>query len=141
AYRVGECLQVVGGRLGGLVGQAHDLPPAGRGEPLGMLGAQVVTVRLRVRRERTEHGGRVGVNVREREDGRLTAGGARTAADGAHGGTVSAKRFGRHYRGSLKERVATISQVSSLSSCAPAVSVISPAGPGGTRHGAGMPSV
>jgi len=65
-------------------------------------------VGLGVRRQRAEYSGRVGVNVREREDGRLTAGGAGTAADGAHGGTVSAKSVRRHYLRTLTERVAII---------------------------------
>src|SRR5690606_11566970 len=108
ADRVGQRLEIVGARRGAVGGQAHHLPPPGGGEPFGVFGTQVVTVRLGVRRQGAENCGRVGVNVREREDGRLTAGGAGTAADGAHGGTVSGKGAGRHYLSALKERVATI---------------------------------
>ena len=82
-------------------GQAHHLPAAGGGEPLGVFRAEVVTVRFHVRRKRAENGGGVGVDVRECEDGRLPAGGTGTAADGAHGGTVSVPRSLCHHRAAL----------------------------------------
>jgi len=106
--RVGQRFEVVGARRAAVRRQADHFPTAGGGQPLGVFGAQVITVWLGVRRQGAQNCGRVGVNVREREDGRLTASGAGTAADGAHGGTVSGKSAGRHYLSALNERVATI---------------------------------
>lgn len=105
---VGQRFEIIRTGRGTVRRQPHHLPAAGGGQSLGVFGAQVITVWLRVRRQRAENSGRVGVYVREREDGRLTASGAGTAADGAHGGTVSGKSARRHYLSTLNERVATI---------------------------------
>ncbi len=71
AHGVGEREQVVGreGRLGVLAADADDLPAARGGHPLGVLAAQVVGVRLGVRRERAEHDRPVGVGIGQRRDG------------------------------------------------------------------------
>src|SRR5207342_2946635 len=61
------------------------LPPTGGRETLGVHLAQVVGVRLGVRRERTDDGRLVGVDIGERRDRRAAARGARTAPDGTHG--------------------------------------------------------
>jgi len=45
---VGQGLQVVHALLDGVSGQPDDIPAPGDGEPLGVLGAQVVAVRLDV---------------------------------------------------------------------------------------------
>ena len=87
ADRVGERLEVVAVRTErvGVGASRSDLPAARGGQPLRVGHAQVVAVRLGVGRERAEDRRRVGVDVGERGDGRAAAGGARTAADRAHG--------------------------------------------------------
>ncbi len=86
ADRVGQREQVVVGRpLGLRVGrQPEHLPAAGGGESLGVGLAQVVGVRLGVRRERAQDGRLVGVHVRQRVDRGTAARGARTATGGTH---------------------------------------------------------
>ena len=86
AYGVGQGFEVVaaGPRRAGVVGEPDDLPAARRGEPLGVLGAQVVAVRFGVGGERAEDGGGVRVDVRQRRDGGTAARGARTATYKAH---------------------------------------------------------
>ena len=88
ADRVGECLEVVAAGLhrAGVDVEPDDLPAAGGGEPTGVLLAQVVGVRLGIRRERPDDGGRVGVDVGERRHRGAAAGGPRAAAQWAHGG-------------------------------------------------------
>lgn len=88
AYGVGEGLEVVTARTNvvGVGGEPDDLPASRRGEPFGVLGTQVVAMRLGVHRQWPKHGGRVGVDVRERRDGVATARGTRAASGGAHGG-------------------------------------------------------
>ena len=106
--RVGQRQQVVvGGSARRQVGrEAQDLPAARGGEPLAVLRAEVVGVRLGVRRQRAEHGGLVGVDVGEGRDGGPTAGRARAAAGAgdrcrAHSATVpacaSSDAEARHY--------------------------------------------
>jgi hypothetical protein len=83
---IGQREQVValGLRVDGLTGQPDDLPAPGRGEPLGMLLAQVVGVRLGIGRQRAENGRLVGVHIGERADGLALAGGTRTTTS-SHG--------------------------------------------------------
>ena len=90
AHRVGQRLEVVAARPErvGVRGEPQHLPATRGGQPLGVGRAQVVAVRLGVGGQRAEDGRRVGVDVGERGDRRATAGGPRTAADGAHGRTV-----------------------------------------------------
>ena len=85
-HRVGECFEVVTARLdrAGIGGQPDDLPAARRGQALGMLGTQVVTVGFRVGGERAEHSGRIRIDVRQRCDGGTAARSARTATYRAH---------------------------------------------------------
>jgi hypothetical protein len=64
ADRVGERLEIVAAGLARLGGKADDLPAPGSGEPLGVLRAEVIAVRLDVRREGAENGGGVSVDVR-----------------------------------------------------------------------------
>lgn len=87
-HGVGQRLEIVGAGLGvALVGgQPDQFPAHGGGEPVGVLGAKVVTVRLYVRCERPQNRGGVAVDVREREDCWLLARGAGADADGAHDG-------------------------------------------------------
>lgn len=49
-----------------VLGEAEHLPTAGCGQSYRMLVAQVVGMWLGVQRERTEHGGLVGIDVGER---------------------------------------------------------------------------
>src|SRR5690242_10878813 len=81
--RVGERLQVVclrRVRVGRIDREADHIPaPRGR-EPPRVRGAQVVAVRLDVGGERAEHGGGVAVDVGERVQGGLLAGGPGTEA-------------------------------------------------------------
>lgn len=86
AHGVGERFQVVPARAGrsGTVQQPYDLPPAGGGQALGVLGTQVVAVGFGVGGERAEDRGRVGVDVRQRRYGGTAASGARTATYRAH---------------------------------------------------------
>lgn len=85
-YGVGERFEVVtagaGGRGG--VGEPDDLPAAWRGQPLAVLGTEVVAVGLGVGGERAEDRSRVGIDVRQCRDGRAAARGARTATYRAH---------------------------------------------------------
>jgi hypothetical protein len=83
--RIGERLEIVwsrAGRLGEV--EPDDLPAEGRRQPSRMPGAQVVAMRLGVRRERAEHRRRFGVDIRERGDSGLPTCGARAAAKRAH---------------------------------------------------------
>jgi len=48
--------------------QADDLPAARRGQAVRVALAEVVGVRLGVRRERSDHGRRVGIDISERRD-------------------------------------------------------------------------
>src|SRR2546429_3689754 len=81
--RVGERLQVVclrRVRVGRIDREADHIPaPRGR-EPPRVSGAQVVAVGLHVGGERAEHGGGVAVDVSERVQGGLLAGGPGTDA-------------------------------------------------------------
>jgi hypothetical protein len=88
ADRVGKCLEIIAaGQHGvGITVEANDLPAARRGQPPGVLLAQVVGVRLRIGGQRAHNSGRVGVDVGERRDRRPAAGGPRAAAQWAHGG-------------------------------------------------------
>src|SRR5699024_912964 len=76
-YRVGEGLQVITSRTttGRLDRESDDLPTARRGQPIRVCGTQVVAVWLHISGQRTEDGGRVGVDVREREAGGLPTSG------------------------------------------------------------------
>ncbi len=83
--RVRERLKVIRrwtDRLGDL--QPDDLPAQRRSQPCRVPGAQVVAVRFGVGRERAEHGGRLRVDVGERRNRRLTAGGPGASAKRAH---------------------------------------------------------
>ena len=75
AHGIGQGEQVVGARLRlGVVGrQADDLPTTGSREAGRVVGAQVVGVRLRVRRQRAEDSRPVGVDVGQRCDRGPTA--------------------------------------------------------------------
>jgi len=70
------------GRLGDL--QPDDIPAERRGEPCRVPGAQVVAMRLGVGRERAEHRRRLRIDVGERRNRRLTAGGPGASAKRAH---------------------------------------------------------
>lgn len=85
-YRVGEGLQVVTSRATTrrLDRKSNDLPTARRGQSVRVRGAQVVAVWLHVGGEWAEDGCRVGVDVRERENGGLPASGTGTASNMAH---------------------------------------------------------
>jgi hypothetical protein len=88
ADRVGQGLEVVGVRLQrvGVGRQPYDLPAARRRQPFAVRLAEVVAVRFGIHRERTQHCGRLGVDVGERGHGCLAARGTRAAANGAHVG-------------------------------------------------------
>ena len=60
-------------------GQPDHVPAARRGQPGGVLLAQVIAVRLDVRGQRAEHRGRVAVHVGQRVHRRMLACGARAA--------------------------------------------------------------
>src|ERR1700722_7654652 len=77
--RVGQRFQVVGALLGRVHGQPHHIPAARRGQPAGVLLAQVIAVRLDVRGQRAEDRGRVAVHVGQRVYRRMLACGARAA--------------------------------------------------------------
>jgi hypothetical protein len=65
--RIGEGQQVVRTRLRRICrhGQAQDFPAAGHRQRPGVLFAQIVTMRLRVRGQRAQHSGGVRVHVRQ----------------------------------------------------------------------------
>ncbi len=86
AHGVGERFEIVTAGTGGGrgVGEPDDLPAARRGEPLTVLGAQVVAVGLGIGGERAEDRGRVGIDVRQCRDGGTAARGSRTATYRAH---------------------------------------------------------
>src|SRR5581483_799237 len=98
--RVREGLQVVfpGLDVVGVDRQPHHVPAARRGQPGGVLLAQVVTVRLDIRGQRPEYRGRFAVHVRQRVNGRMLARGAR-AATGTHRPTSLTSS--NHGRGSV----------------------------------------
>lgn len=83
---VGERFQVVTTGAGGGrgVGEPDDFPAARRGEPLAVLGTEVVAVGLGIGGERAEDRGRVGIDVRQCRDGGTAARGSRTATYRAH---------------------------------------------------------
>lgn len=85
-YGVGERFEVVaaGARGGGGVGEPDDFPAAWCGQPLTVLGTEVVAVGLGIGGERAEDRSRVGIDVRQCRDGRAAARGARTATYRAH---------------------------------------------------------
>lgn len=85
-YRIGECFEIVaaGAGGGGGVGEPDDFPATRRGQPLTVLGTEVVAVGLGVGGERAEDRSRVGIDVRQCRDGRAAARGARTATYRAH---------------------------------------------------------
>ena len=85
--RVGEGFEIIAGTHQDLrrVGVMTDDFPASRsGEPGAVRLAEVIRVRLSVRRQRADHGGRVGVDVGERGHGGQRTRGARTAPDRTH---------------------------------------------------------
>src|SRR5918996_1449529 len=94
AYRVGEREQVVTARPDArrIRSEPDDLPAPWRHESLGVLRAQVVTVRFGVGGQRPEDRRRVGVHVGERRDRRTAARRPGTATPGAHDPNVSATR-------------------------------------------------
>lgn len=65
--RIGEGQQVIRTRLrrSGRHGQAQDFPAAGHGQRAGVLVAQIVTMRLRVRGQRAQHSSGVRIHVRQ----------------------------------------------------------------------------
>lgn len=85
-HGVGQRFEIVvaGARGGRRVGEPDDLPAAWRGEPLAVLGAEVVAVGLGIGGERAEDRGRVGIDVRQCRDGGTAARGSRTATYRAH---------------------------------------------------------
>src|SRR5580692_7924063 len=78
-HRVGQRFQVIGALLGRVHGQPDHVPAARRGQPGGVLFAQVIAVRLDVRGQRAEDRGRVAVHVGQRVYRRMLACGARAA--------------------------------------------------------------
>lgn len=86
ANGVGEGLEVVGRGTQRLRvrGEPDDLPAAWHRQALGVLGAQVVTVRLGVGSQWSEHRGRLGVDVGEGGHGRTRASRSRTLPQRAH---------------------------------------------------------
>ena len=73
AHDVRQRLEVVGSLPGRVPRQPYDIPASRHDQPGRVLLAQVITVRLDVCRQRSEHGRGVAVHVRERVDGRLLA--------------------------------------------------------------------
>lgn len=88
AHRLGQSNKIVAARPCWLVvdSEAHNLPTTRRGEASRVRGAQVVTVRLGVGREWTDHGRGVCVDIRERGDSWLGARGTGAASKRAHVG-------------------------------------------------------
>src|SRR5580692_3093769 len=82
-HRVGERLQVIGAVLSRIRRQPDHVPAARRGQPARVFLAQVIAVRLHVRRQRSEDCGGVAVHVGQRVYRRMLARGAR-AATGTH---------------------------------------------------------
>lgn len=73
AYGIGQRKQVVmsGFKCGWIGREPQNTPSARRRHSLGVCLAQVVTVRLGIRRERAENGGLVGIDISQRRDRRL----------------------------------------------------------------------
>ncbi len=99
AYRIGQRQQViVAGATGIRVGcESKDLPPPGSAQTLCVLVAQVVAVGLGKRRERTEDGRLVGVDVSEGRRCVACAGGARASTGGTHRATLPPSSRSRGY--------------------------------------------
>lgn len=85
-HGVGERFEVVTAGAGGSggIGEPDHFPAARRGQPLTVLGTEVVAVGLGIGGERAEDRSRVGIDVRQCRDGRAAARGARTATYRAH---------------------------------------------------------
>src|SRR5699024_4362189 len=85
-YRVGAGLPAITSRTttGRLDRKSADLPTARSGPPLRVRGAPVVAVWPHIGGQSTKAGRRVGVDVREREDGGLPTSGTGTASNMAH---------------------------------------------------------
>lgn len=97
-HRIYNARQLIGGNswgggmsrrraIGGLFGRAcqvDHLPSARSREPIGMDLAQVVTVRLGLRRKRAKHSGGICIHVRQRGNGGFAAGGPRTGPRNNH---------------------------------------------------------
>jgi len=82
---VRQRFKIVGRRPRRLSDLEPDHVPAQRGSEAGRVpGAQVVAMRLGVRRERPEYRSRFGVDIGESRHGRLAARGAATAARRTH---------------------------------------------------------
>jgi len=82
---VRERLKIIRGRAGWLSDlEPHDLPAEWRRQSGRVPGTQVVAVRFGVRRERAEHGGGLCIDVSERRNRRLTAGGPGASTKRAH---------------------------------------------------------
>jgi hypothetical protein len=89
--RIGEGEQVVGGgtRCRRIRGESHDLPTARCRESLAVQVAQVVGVRLGVRRKGTQYGDLVDVDIGQGVDRATGTGGTRTTAGGTHVGDAT----------------------------------------------------
>lgn len=75
ADSVHQCRELIGSRGAGLIAKLkpEDFPAAGRSKALCMEFAQVVAVWFRVRCQRTQDCGGIGVHVRQSSDGGLPA--------------------------------------------------------------------
>src|SRR5262247_4510477 len=84
--RIGQCLEIVAAGSGwtGLQREPDNLPAARGGEPLGVQNAKVVAVRLRVNGQRTQHRGRLRVDVGQGGDGGSATRGPRATSCRAH---------------------------------------------------------
>lgn len=87
-----EQIVVAGTDLDEVWRQAYDLPAARGGQPLRVLGAQVVRVRFGELRERAEHRRGVHVDVRQRGGRSGAARRARALSDRSHSTSVPAPR-------------------------------------------------
>jgi hypothetical protein len=89
-YRVRQREQIVsaGYRHPRVSGQANHLPAPWDAQVFRVLLAQVVGVRLGVCRQRTQHGGAVGVHVGQRRDDGACARAARAQPSSTHGETL-----------------------------------------------------